>query len=157
MPPRRGAGGNDYYIHVNALLLASLCVAAARAGAVSRVTRPRDRHAVISRFWPQQSDCPGGGELCRSGVGTVWDSRVDELQKLCRTKTNKKWCAAHTPLHSRYSQHTGPQTGGRSHDAGHGVHLASGAAGLVLCGSQDLYHHHHRAAAARPRVAQVWV
>ena len=97
MPPRRGAGGNDYYIHVNALLLASLCVAAARAGAVSRVTRPRDRHAVISRSWPQQSDCPGGGELCRSGVGTVWDSGMDELQKLCRTKTNKKWCAAHTP------------------------------------------------------------
>ena len=154
MPPRRGAGGKDCYLHVNAPLLASLCVAAARAGAVSRVTRPRDRHAVISRSWPQQSDCPGGGELCRSGVGTAETSGMDELQKLCRTKTNKKWCAAHTPATVSTPDQ---RVETRCHDAGHGVHLASGAAGLVLCGSQDLYHHHHRPAAARPRVAQVWV
>ena len=79
---------------------------------------------------------------------------MDELQKLCRTKTNKKWCAAHTPATVSTPDQ---RVETRCHDAGHGVHLASGAAGLVLCGSQDLYHHHHRAAAARPRVAQVWV
>ena len=50
MPPRRGAGGKDCYryLHVNDLLLAILCAAAARASAVSRVTC----HVTVTQLYP---------------------------------------------------------------------------------------------------------
>ena len=66
-------------------------------------------------------------ELCRSvgTVGTVETSGMDELQKLCRTKTSKKRCAANTPATVSTQDQ---RLGSRCHDAGHGVHLGSGAA-----------------------------
>ena len=93
---------------------------------MSRVTPPRDRHAVISRPWPQQPHCPGAGELCRS-VGTVGTAEWMNYKSCAGQKPERDGAHRTLPLQSTVSTQD-QRLGARCHDAGHGVHLGSGAA-----------------------------
>ena len=113
MPPRRGAGGKDCYryLHVNDLLLAILCAAAARASAVSRVTC----HVTVTQLYPDP------GPSSQTVLVVVSSAAVVLGQYGTAEWMNYKSCVGRKPTRNGAQRTLPLQSAHRTRELRHGV------------------------------------